>query len=446
MEARVTARELPTGKRVVGVYYATSALFTLATSVIWGVNTLFLLGAGLDLFEVMVVNAIFSAGQLVFEVPTGVIADTIGRKVSYLIGIAALFGSTLMYVAAAEMGWGFAGFAVASVLIGFGYTCQTGAVDAWLIDALDHVGYELPRERVFARAGMVGGIAMLIGTLAGGFLGQVNLSLPYLVRSGILLAAFVLVLFAMREIGFQPRALKASNFAEETRKIARAGTRYGWHNPVVRPLLFVSAVQGAFMLYFFYSSQPFALALLGRPDMVWVAGALTALFGLSGVIGNLFVARVMKSRFGASPTRLLAWCATGTAVLVAAIGLIGLAAPADGDIVWFAGMVVVFVLFGVVFGIAGPVRQAYINRQIPTAERATVLSIDAFFGDAGAMVGQPAFGWFATRTSIPLGYLASSVLLGFVAPLYHRSGRAEQAELAGESRPDRLEGPSPEDG
>jgi len=427
MEARVTARELPTGKRVVGVYYATSALFTLATSVIWGVNTLFLLDAGLDLFEVMVVNAIFSAGQLVFEVPTGVIADTIGRKVSYLIGIAALFGSTLMYVAAAEYGWGFAGFAVASVLIGFGYTCQTGAVDAWLIDALDHVGYEPPRERVFARAGMVGGIAMLIGTLAGGFLGQVDLSLPYIVRSGILLAAFVLVFFAMREIGFQPRALKASNFAEETRKIARAGTTYGWHNPVVRPLLFVSAVQGAFMLYFFYSSQPFALALLGRPDLVWVSGALAALFGLSGVIGNLFVGRVMNSHLGASPARLLAWCATGTALLVAAIGLIGLAAPAQGDSVWFAGMVAVFALSGVLFGIAGPVRQAYINRQIPTAERATVLSIDAFFGDAGAMVGQPVLGWFSTRTSIPLGYLVGSVLLGVAAPLYRWSGRAEQA-------------------
>jgi len=428
----VTERALPTGQRVVGVYYTTNALFTLSTSLIWGVNTLFLLDTGLDLFEVMLVNAIYSVGQLVFEVPTGVIADTIGRKASYLIGIAALFGSTLMYVAAAEYGWGFAGFAVASVLIGFGYTCQTGAVDAWLIDALEHVGYEMARERVFARAGMVGGIAMLIGTLAGGFLGQVDLSLPYVVRAGLLLAAFTLVLIAMHEIGFEPRVLKASNFAEESRKIARAGTKYGWHNPVVRPLLFVSAVQGAFMLYFFYSSQPFALALLGRPDLVWVAGALAALFGLSGVIGNLFVGRVMKSRLGASPARLLAWCAVGTAILIAVIALIGLAAPKAGDITWFAAMVGVFALYGVVFGVAGPVRQAYINRQIPTAERATVLSIDAFFSDAGAIVGQPAFGWFSARTSIALGYLVNSVMLGFVAPLYLRAEKAEAAQLAGE--------------
>ncbi len=417
-------RGLPTGRRVVGVYYATGALFTLATSVIWGVNTLFLLGAGLDLFQVMVVNAIFSAGQLVFEVPTGVIADTVGRKVSYLIGIAALFVSTLMYVGADRFGWGFAGFAVASALIGFGFTCQTGAVDAWLIDALDHIGYEMPREKVFARAGMLGGVAMLVGTLGGGFLGQADLALPYLVRAGILLAAFALVFVAMREIGFQPRPLKASRFAEETRVIARAGATYGWRNRAVRPLLFVSAFQGAFMLYFFYSSQPFALQLLGRSDLVWVAGALTALFGATGVVGNSLVGRVMRTRVGSDPARLLAWCAGATAVLTAVIGLLGVLAPAAGGTFWFAGMVLIFVAFGIVFGIAGPVRQAFINRLIPAAQRATVLSIDAFFGDGGAMVGQPALGWFATRTSIPLGYLVGSLLLAAAAPLYRISGRA----------------------
>lgn len=421
-------RATPSGHAIVRVYMATSALFTLATSVIWGVNTLFLLGAGLSLFQVMVVNAIFSGGQLVFEVPTGVIADTIGRKASYLIGIAALIVSTLMYVGADIYHWGFWGFAGASVLIGFGFTCQTGAVDAWLIDALDHVTYEGSREQVFARAGMVSGAAMLVGTLGGGVLGQYDLSLPYLVRAGTLAAAFALVVVAMREIGFEPRPLVASRFAEETRTIARAGATYGWRNPVVRPLLFVSAFQGAFMLYFFYSSQPFVLTLLGRPDLVWVSGGLAALFGLTGMVGNLFVGRIMKTRLGAAPARLLAWCAVASAVLVVAIAIVGLRAPQAGGITWFAAMLVAWAGFGIVLGVAGPVRQAYINRQIPTAQRATVLSIDAFFADGGAVVGQPAFGWFATATSIPLGYLVGSLLLGAAWPLYRMAGRAESAE------------------
>lgn len=178
-----------TPRRVIGVFLATSLLYTLATSIIWGVNTLFLMGTGLDIFQVMLVNASFAVGQFIFEVPTGVIADTIGRKASLLLGIGTLFVSTMLYVAGDEYRWGMAGFVGASVLLGLGFTFQTGAVEAWLVDALDHVGWEGGKERVFAWGGMVFGGAMLVGTLLGGVLGQIGLRLPYLVRSGILLVA-----------------------------------------------------------------------------------------------------------------------------------------------------------------------------------------------------------------------------------------------------------------
>jgi MFS family permease len=85
------------------------------------------------------------------------------------------------------------------ILIGLGFTFQTGAVDAWLVDALDFTGYDRPKERVFALGGMAFSAAMLVGTLVGGFLGQVDLSLPYLVRAGLLALTFVvtaILLFA----------------------------------------------------------------------------------------------------------------------------------------------------------------------------------------------------------------------------------------------------------
>src|SRR4030067_577350 len=87
--------------RIERTYYSLNSLFTLSASVIWGVNTLFLLDAGLNIFYVMLVNAPFSAGQIGFEVPTGVIADTVGRRASFLIGIASLAGATLGDVGAA---------------------------------------------------------------------------------------------------------------------------------------------------------------------------------------------------------------------------------------------------------------------------------------------------------------------------------------------------------
>ena len=44
------------------------------------------------------------------------------------------------------LGWGIAGFVVASALIGLGFTFQTGAVDAWMVDALDAAGWTGPRS------------------------------------------------------------------------------------------------------------------------------------------------------------------------------------------------------------------------------------------------------------------------------------------------------------
>lgn len=419
---------VPSSRQVMGVYLASGGLFTLAASLIWGVNTLFLLDAGLDIFQVMLVNAAFSAGQVVFEVPTGVVADTIGRKASYLLGLASLLVATLLYVASAEYGWGVWAFAGASVLLGFGFTCQTGAVDAWLVDALNYLKYEGLHEQVFARAGMVAGAAMLVGTLGGGLLGQVDLSVPYLVRSAILGLAFVFVLVTMREVGFTPRPLKWSRFGAETREILTAGVQHGWRHPVVRPMLFVGAAQGVFMLYFFYSMQPFALELLGRPDLIWVSGVLAALFGLAGIVGNTLVGPVMRSKRGRRrASSVLASIAVLTSLLAAAIGVVGLLAPEGGSLLAFfivVGLAGVF--WGALFGVAEPIARAYLNEHIPSAQRATVLSFASFFSEAGGMAGQPALGWLARATSIPVGYVVGALFVGLSAPLYRLAGRGEE--------------------
>ncbi len=96
---------MASSKQVITIYYCITSLYTLSVSVIWGINTLFLMDAGLDIFQVMLVNALFTAGMVIFEVPTGVVADTIGRKVSFLLCISVLFVTTIFYVVAAGLGW-----------------------------------------------------------------------------------------------------------------------------------------------------------------------------------------------------------------------------------------------------------------------------------------------------------------------------------------------------
>jgi len=223
-----------TARGVVTVYLLLGGLFTLGASLIWAINTIFLLRVGgLSLFETMLVNSVFTIGQMVFEVPTGVIADTIGRRASIVLSMITLAISTLLYVLTPQFGWGMTGFVVGSVLLGLGYTFQTGATDAWLVDALDATGWERPRERVFAWGQICANVGMVAGSLLGGLLGQVNLVLPYLVRTALLVVCFIVALLLVHDLGFTPRPLHASTVGAEGRRIFSAGVRYGWRSPVI---------------------------------------------------------------------------------------------------------------------------------------------------------------------------------------------------------------------
>lgn len=430
----MTPRHPDTPARVIRAYIATNALFTLAASLIWAINTIFLeQRGGLNLFQVMLVNTAFVVAQMVCEVPTGVIADTIGRKASYLLSIVTIIVSTVMYVLTPIMGWGFWGFVVASVIIGLGFTFQTGAVDAWMVDALDYLGWDGPKDRVFAWSGMGTGAAVLVGSLAGGLLGQVNLALPYLVRAIVLVAAFVLVLFVVHDTGFEHRPLRLSTFGAETRKIFDAGVRYGWHSPVVRPLMFTSLVSGLFFIYGFYSWQPYVLQLLGK-NSIWLLGVVQAGSSFAGIIGNALVRRVMGDGGGRkSSSSVLVAITYGGAAIVACIGLVGFVFHQPG-VVPASLAIVLWLGWGVVFGIFQPVRSNFINAYIPSAQRATVLSLDSLFSDAGGAAGQSALGWVSTQFSISAAWLIGSVFVAAAGPLYRASGRAATRLDAGDRR------------
>ena len=61
------------------------------------------------------------------------VADTIGRRASYLMGAVTLLLSTLLYLLMWSVEAPFWGWIIASVLIGLGFTFFSGAVEAWLV-------------------------------------------------------------------------------------------------------------------------------------------------------------------------------------------------------------------------------------------------------------------------------------------------------------------------
>ncbi len=377
---------------------------------IWGVNTLFLLDAGLSFFEVFVANAAFSAGMVVFEIPTGVIADTLGRRVSFLLSVSVLAVTTLMYVGLAHVGAGVVAFALVSVGMGLGFTFYSGAMEAWLVDALAATGYRGLLDRVFARGQQITGAAMLVGTVGGGLLGQVDLSLPYLVRSGLLAAVFVVAFVVMHDVGFTPRPVTVGELPAEVARNARAGVEFGWGQRSLRLLMLAGLLQGGFLAWGFYASQPYLLELLDS-DAVWIAGLVAAGVALATIVGNQVVRIAAR------------YCGRRTTLLLVAVAVEACAAVAMGLATSFwvalAGLLIVMGATGV----TSPVRSAYLHQVVPTEQRATVVSFDSMVSSAGSIGGQIGLGALGEARSVGSAFVVGGVVTATALPLLARLRR-----------------------
>jgi MFS family permease len=202
-----------------------------------------------------------------FEVPTGIVADTAGRRLSFLLSVTLLVIGTLAYVAVGALGGGMSGIVAASFVLGLGYTFYSGAVEAWLVDALRASGFDEPVDRVLARGSAISSVAMLVGSVSGGLLGAIHLAVPYLVRSVLLLLAFVIGYRAMHDTGFVVRAIRWSELPKEMSRIGRDSLRFGWREPHARLAILAGAMPAIFLAWGYHAWQPYFLQLLGMNDV-----------------------------------------------------------------------------------------------------------------------------------------------------------------------------------
>ncbi|HTE22365.1 MAG TPA: MFS transporter [Candidatus Limnocylindria bacterium] len=384
-----------TPQQILRTYVTLILLSTFATSFIWGINTLFLLDAGLSITEAFTANAFFTVGQVLFEVPTGVVADTVGRRASYLLGSATLFASTIFYLVLWQQHAAFWLWAISSALLGLGYTFFSGAVEAWLVDALQATGYKQSLESAFAKGQIATGIAMLTGTVAGGVIAQyTNLGIPYILRAVVLAVTFAAAFLLMKDVGFTPR--RRVSVLKEVKGTLKSSFDHGFRNPPVRWLMLTSPFTAGVGIYAFYAMQPYLLELYGSTDSYAIAGLAAAIVAGAQIGGGLLVVRIRK---------LFAY---RTSLLAAAIGLSAASMAAIGLAQNFWVVLIILVIWAMLFAAVQPVHQAYLNGLIASGERATVLSSDNLLGSSGGAVFQPLLGKSAEAWGYPASYVISA--------------------------------------
>ena len=394
---------MTTPRTVQRTYLLLTLLTTLAASFIWGINTLFLLDAGLSNTEAFAANAFFTLGQLIFEIPTGVVADTRGRRFSFLLGAATLLVSTLMYLVMWNIHAPFWGWALASAFLGLGFTFFSGATEAWLVDALNATGSTDPLETVFGRAQVVGGGAMLVGTIGGGVIAQVtDLGVPYIVRAAMLGLTLVIAWWLMHDIGFTPA--RGASPLKAVRTVVSGAVDGGLRNPPVRWLMLAAPFTVGVGFYAFYAFQPYLLELYGQPDAYGIAGLAAAIVAAAQMVGGFAVPLVRRLVSRRTHAMLAA------AVLsVVALALVGLTTS-------FVIALVIVAAWCIVLAVEEPMRRSFINGLIPSEQRATVLSFDSLMGSAGGVVAQPVLGRTADVAGYGTSYLASAAIQALAIP------------------------------
>jgi MFS family permease len=375
-------------------YYVLSGSYNLAQFFIAPIYPLFLLSRGLDLFQINAVLATYGITVVLFEVPTGALADVAGRRLSFVLGCAIRTGAYLLYTRTRS----FQDCIGAEFLDAIGTTFVSGALDAWAVDGMWAEGEIRPMDGVFSRAAVIGRALMIAGGLAGGYLAEVALALPWFVAAALFAASGLAGAALMREAR-GPRA-PATARASLGRTVADA-LAIVRTSPVLL-LLFGLALVSAFAAFPIHMLwQPRIVPLAG--DRLRVMGWIVALLNVTSLMGSALLPRLLRRfRREAILCGALVWRAAMVAMLAAGSTL----RPV------LAGLL----LQEVAFGLSDPVTAAWTNEHVAAAQRATVLSVRSTVVLLGASLGLVTIGLVARRFGMQAAFGVSAALFALAAP------------------------------
>ena len=404
------------------VWYVDAAVDSFLSSLIFTVTAVyFVTELEMSPLQLVFVGTVMELTVFLFEVPTGIVADTYSRRLSVVVGYL-IMGLALVLVGGIEAVWAvLAGWAI----WGFGYTFTSGAFDAWLAD-------EVGPERVtpiYLRGAQLGRAAAVLGIVSAVGLGLIDLRLP-IVLGGIgivLLGVFFAV--AMPETGFRPLPREERGSLAQMTHTGRTGARLVRARPALLAILGIAAFAGMWSESYDRLWQAHVIRDIGLPGdlepVVWFG-----IFGTVGLLLAIAVAAPLGRRLADVPRAQLARTLfkLDLALLVSSL-VFALAGS-----LWLA-MLGSYSLF-LARNLAGPIFSAWLNRSIDESSvRATVISITNQADAVGQWAGGPALGAVGNVFGIRAALAAGAACLVPALALFGRAIRHQGAEPVVETLP-----------
>ena len=368
--------------------------------------------AHLSAFQLVLVGTALEGAVLLFEIPTGVVADVVSRRLSIIIGVAIAGSSALLEGFVPS----FFAILVSQLVAGIGYTFGSGATTAWLADEIgdDAIG------PVLLRASQVRRASALVGIGAAVVLGGIDLALSILVGGGLGLSLAAWLVFAMRESNFTPASSEERGHWSTYMAVTRQGIRAVTRDRVLVGLSLVFLVGGAASESYDRLVELHLVSGVGLPGPLTAIQWLGLLNALALAVGIAVVTPVRR-RVNTTDANAL------RRVLVLIVSLQVLATIAFGlsTSIWVA--IAAMLAVRVTRGLGGPLYSAWVVPLVPGEVRATALSALGQANAVGQVCGGPGFGLVASAISVRAALLSGAAVLAPVPVLLATLKRSARA-------------------
>jgi MFS family permease len=390
-------------------YHLLLALRFVPTGLVITVFVLLMRDRGLSLAEIGVGTAAQGIVMLGLELPSGGLADALGRKPVLLASVVFSMAATIVLLAADSVGL----LALAFALSGVFRALDSGPLQAWFVDASMAADPDVDVERGLAHADVAICTSIGVGALVGGALASTDgafgldpLVLPLVVALVIQGAGLIAVAQLLHEV--RPTrgwGAARSSFRAVPSVVAEAvqlirGSR------VLTALVVAELLWGFGMIAFEVFLPPRLAEVSGGVDDATrlIGPSITAAWVLSAV--GAAVTPVLVRRYGSA----VAGCWLRVAHGATVVGMAVAAGP--------AGLIVAYLATYWVHGATAPVHYGMVHRAVESSHRATVVSANSLTSQLGGAVSGVVLGALADATSLTTAMLVAAAVLAAAGPLY----------------------------
>ena len=401
-----------------------TVVFTIAS--VYRVTTV-----GLSPLQLVLIGTALEAAVFVFEIPTGVVADLYGRRLSIVVGFL-IIGAAFILQGSIPV---FLPILLTEALWGIGYTFTSGASEAWIADEIG----QARAGAAYLRGAQIGEVGSLAGIAISVALASVQLQLPILIGGGLFIALGLFLRLTMPEQGFRPAPRAAHGPWQGVFRTVQSAFAVIRRQPAFLSILAIGAIYGMSSeavdrLWEAHFLRDLSFPALGqlRP-VVW--------FGIINVVERLLgIGAVEIARRHVDPTnhRAVAGFLLGSnALLLVSVVGFGLAGHFELALAtyWTARLA---------RSVHSPLYTAWVNQRIDDAQaRATVISTASQTNAFGQILGGPIVGAIGNLWSINAAIVAAGVILAPVLILYRVAIR--QGEKSSPRHAQTPEGVEPEE-